>query len=98
MQQGLTYLRLLPYGSKPSGDKLQCAGVPVLIVQAANDPLISAQDLADLIARLSNPNVAALILRGGGHVGFAAYCRAYYFSLIFSFFDAKAGPRAVTSE
>ena len=98
MQQGLTYLRLLPYGSKPSGDKLQCAGVPVLIVQAANDPLISAQDLADLIARLSNPNVAALVLRGGGHVGFAAYCRAYYFSLIFSFFDAKAGPRAVTSE
>lgn len=98
VQQGLTYLRLLPYGSKPAGDKLECAGVPVLIVQAANDPLITAQDLADLIAHTSNPNVAALILRGGGHVGFAAYCRAYYFSLIFSFFDAQAGPRAVMSE
>ncbi len=98
MQQGLTYLRLLPYGSKPVGDKLECAGVPVLIVQAANDPLISAQDLADLIARTNNPNVAALILRGGGHIGFAAYCRAYYFSLILNFFDAQAGPRAVMSE
>ena len=98
MQHGLTYLRLLPYGSKPAGDKLECAGVPVLIVQAANDPLVPAQDLADLITRTSNPNVAALILRGGGHVGFAAYSRAYYFSLIFNFFDAQAGPRAVRSE
>jgi len=96
--QGLTYLRLLPYGSKPAGDKLECVGVPVLIVQAANDPLISAQDQADLMARTSNPNVAALILPGGGHIGFAAYCRAYYFSLIFNFFDAQSGPRAVALE
>ena len=95
---GLTYLRLLPYGSKPSGDKLECVGVPVLIVQAANDPLISAQDQADLMARTGNPNMAALILPGGGHVGFAAYCRAYYFSLIFNFFDAQSGPRAVALE
>ena len=96
--QGLTYLRLLPYGTKPAGDKLECVGAPVLIVQAANDPLISAQDQADLMAHTRNPNVAALILPGGGHVGFAAYCRAYYFSLIFNFFDAQAGPRAVVLE
>ena len=98
VQQGLTYVRLLPYGSKPAGDKLECVGVPVLIVQAANDPLIEAQDQADLMARTHNPNVAALILPGGGHIGFAAYCRAYYFSLIFNFFDVATGPRAVVLE
>ena len=85
---------------KVAGDfkSTEVAGVPVLIVQAANDPLISAQDQADFTARTSNPNVAALILPGGGHIGFAAYCRAYYFSLIFNFFDAQSGPRAVALE
>ena len=42
--------------------------------------------------------IVVLSRQGGGHVGFAAYCRAYYFSLIFSFFDSEAGPRAVVLE
>ncbi len=95
VEQGMTYLRLLPYKSKPAGDKLECIKTPVLIVLSANDPLIPAQDLADLMARTANPNVAAMILPGGGHIGFAAYCRAYYFSLILNFFDPQAGPHAV---
>jgi len=68
--------------------------VPVLIVHAANDPLAPAQEVADLFSRVKNPNVAAIILPSGGHVGFAAYNRAYYFSLIMNFFDPKTGPVA----
>lgn len=79
--------RFLPYKGKPDGEKLASARVPVLIVQAANDPLACAQDVADLIAKTPNPNVAAVVLPGGGHVGFAAYARAYYFSLILNFFN-----------
>lgn len=94
---GIRYLRLLPHRGKPDGDKLEDARVPVLIVHAANDPLNSAQHLADLIAQTANPNVAGLILPGGGHVGFAAYARSYYFSLILNFFDAARGPQAVES-
>jgi predicted alpha/beta-fold hydrolase len=80
-------LRLLPYKGKPDGEKLASARVPVLIVQAANDPLACAQDVADLIANTPNHQVAALVIPGGGHVGFAAYARAYYFSLILNFFS-----------
>ena len=90
---GLRYLRLLPYKLEPAGDKLETINTPTLIVLAANDPLIPSQDLADLMADIANENVAALILHGGGHIGFAAYAKAYYFSLILNFFDPKAGPR-----
>lgn len=86
-------LRFLPYKGKPDGDKLASARVPVLIVQGANDPLACAQDVADLLAQTPNPNVAAVVLPGGGHVGFAAYARAYYFNLILRFFGAATGPR-----
>ena len=64
------------------------------IVSSINDPFLSAQETADLMARTSNPKVAALILRGGGHIGFAPYNRSYFYSLITNFFDPKTGAAA----
>ncbi|MHC4441983.1 MAG: alpha/beta hydrolase [Planctomycetota bacterium] len=93
--EGYDFLRLLPYRGRPSGNKLQSARIPALIVHAINDPLISAQEIADLIAQTANPNLAALVLPGGGHVGFAAYNRPYYFSLIINFFNPQTGPAAL---
>ncbi|GMU33822.1 MAG: alpha/beta fold hydrolase [Planctomycetia bacterium] len=75
-----------PPGS-PGFNKLATARTPTLIVHAANDPLAPAQDVADLISWTTNPMVAAIILPGGGHIGFAAYATAFYFSLILSFFS-----------
>jgi len=85
------FLRFLPYRGLDDGDKMEFARTPVLIVHAANDPLLPAQDIADLIAQTSNPNVAAIILPGGGHIGFPAYDRTYYFSLIINYFDPQNG-------
>ncbi|MFQ5429584.1 MAG: alpha/beta hydrolase family protein [Phycisphaerae bacterium] len=92
--EGLRCLRFLPYKGKPDDRKLECARVPVVIVHSSNDPLAPAQEIADLIARVSNPNVAAIILYSGGHVGFAAYARSYYYSLILGFFDPVSGAAA----
>jgi predicted alpha/beta-fold hydrolase len=91
---GYSFLRLLPYGGHEVGDKLGRARVPVLIVHGANDPMGTAGEIAELIARTDNPRVAALILPGGGHVGFAAYARSYYYSLIAGFFDPARGAAA----
>lgn len=92
--EGLDYLRLMPFRGRPAGDKLESARVPVLIVHGANDPLAPAQDVADFFVGLENRRVAGLILPGGGHVGFAAYCRPYFYSLILNFFDPVHGPAA----
>ena len=73
----------------PGFDKLASARTPTLIIHAANDPLAHAQEVADLMAWTKNPAVAALILPGGGHIGFPAYATAYYFSLILSFFSRE---------
>jgi pimeloyl-ACP methyl ester carboxylesterase len=94
VDDGLDFLRLMPHRGQPDGDKLAECRMPVLIVQSANDPLSPAQDLADFVARVDNHNVAGIILPGGGHVGFAAYARSYYFSLIGNFFDAQNAPKA----
>jgi len=59
----------------------------VLIIHAANDPLAEAQTLADLFAKIHKPNVAGIVLSGGGHVGFAPFARDYYYSMIVNFFD-----------
>ncbi len=88
------FLRLLPYKGQPAGDKLRAIRTPLLLVHGANDPLCKAQDVAEFIAGTSNPNVAAIILPGGGHVGFAPFARSYYFSLILNFFDPATGPAA----
>ncbi|MBI5763012.1 MAG: alpha/beta fold hydrolase [Planctomycetes bacterium] len=84
--------RLLPYKGKDDGNKLADMKVPVLIIQAADDPLASPQAMAELFARIKNPNVAGLVLPSGGHVGFAAWARAYYFSLIVNFFSTGSAP------
>jgi len=87
-------LRLLPYRGLPDGDKMERAQVPVLVVNSVNDPFLDAQDTAEFVAQTSNPRVAALILRGGGHIGFAAYNRSYFYSLVTNFFDPHRGAAA----
>ncbi|MEP0844203.1 MAG: alpha/beta fold hydrolase [Phycisphaerae bacterium] len=94
LADGYAFLRLLPYRGQSAGDKLESARVPTLIVHAVNDPLQTAQEVADLIADTSNPNVAALILPGGGHIGFQAYARRHFYSLILGFFDPRRGAAA----
>lgn len=91
---GLRYLRLLPHRGAPCGPKLGAARTPVLIVHAANDPIGNAQDIADLVATTNNPNVAAIVLPDGGHCGFAAYARGYFYSLVINFFDRERGAAA----
>ncbi|HPD31692.1 MAG TPA: alpha/beta fold hydrolase [Phycisphaerae bacterium] len=91
-REGYPFLRLISYNGEPSGDKLEFARMPVLIVHGADDPLVPAQDVADLMATVDNPRVGAIILPSGGHVGFAAYCPRYYLSLITNFFDPVNGP------
>jgi predicted alpha/beta-fold hydrolase len=94
VHEAYRFLRFLPYRGLPDGDKLEYARVPVLIVSSVNDPFLSVQDTADLVAQTSNPKVAAIILRGGGHIGYAAYNRSYFYSLITGFFDPQSGAAA----
>jgi predicted alpha/beta-fold hydrolase len=91
---GCQYLRFLPHRGKPAGDKLEHTRVPLLVVHGANDPLASVQAVAELFITLDNPQVAGVVLPGGGHVGFAPYARAYFYSLILNFFDPERGPAA----
>jgi predicted alpha/beta-fold hydrolase len=94
LADGLEYVRLMPYKDLPAHDKLGGVPMPLLIVHAADDMIALAQDLADLLAAVRNPNVAAMILPSGGHIGFAPYAAAWYYNLIFNFFDPKLGPAA----
>jgi pimeloyl-ACP methyl ester carboxylesterase len=89
--EGYRFLRLATYRNRPVTPKLHGVRVPVVVVHGANDPLAPAQDVVDLIAPESNPFVAAIILPGGGHVGFANYATAYYYSLIANLFDPQVG-------
>lgn len=97
VREGYPFLRLLPYRGEPCTDKLDRARVPVLVVHGCNDPLAPAQSVADLVSRVHNPLVAAMVLPGGGHVGFAAYAKQYYCSLVANYFDPTFGPAAETS-
>lgn len=96
--EGYPFLRLLPYRDKPAGDKMEYVRTPTLIFHGADDPLAPSQDVADLVARVENPAVAALILPSGGHVGFAAYAKDYYFSMILNFFDPLTGAAAAAPD
>lgn len=91
-KDAVKFLRLLPYGDLADHEKLADVRMPVLIVFAANDPLSKAQDVADIMAKSPNPNAAAVVLPGGGHIGFAAYAKAYYYNLIVNFFDSTSAP------
>ena len=91
---GRDYLRLYPYRDKLFVNKLERIEVPTLFVHAANDPLTDAQPLANLIVQTQNPNVAAVVLPGGGHVGFGPYAPEYFYGLMLSFFDPIYGAAA----
>ena len=84
----------MSYKGRASFDKLEHARTPILFVHACDDPLSPAQGVGDLISTIDNPLVCAVILPSGGHVGFAAYCKEYYFSLIANFFDPVVGAAA----
>ncbi len=73
--------------------RLENIRIPILMLTAANDPLATAQGLADLLARVKNPNIAAVMLQQGGHMGFPALSADYYYSMMLNFFDPKTGPR-----
>ncbi len=91
VRDGWPYVELMP--RRLGGyNKLDRARMPVLIVHAANDPLAPAQDVAELFATLRNRRVAAIILPGGGHIGFAPYARRWFYSLMLNFFDRRLGP------
>lgn len=92
----MDFFRMLPFRDLPDNGKLTRTPVPVVIVHAADDPLANANDVAELILRTPNPNVAAIVLAGGGHVGFAPFARKYFYSLIVNFFDPQTGPAAAT--
>ena len=93
----LRFQRFLPYRGRAAGNKLGAVRLPALIVHASNDPLATAQEVADLLAGTRNPNVAALILDYGGHVAFAPSAKRYYYSLVVNFFDPQVGAAATTT-
>jgi len=94
LEDGYRFLRLMPYKGRSHGDKLEKCRTPVLMTQAVNDPFTSSQEIADLMAITHNPRVAALVLRGGGHIGYFPYNRPYTYSLILNFFDPQRGAAA----
>lgn len=93
-RDGYDFLRIMPYSDKPWHDKFPIVRTPTLIVHGADDPLTPAQHVAEFVAMVDNPQVAAIVLPSGGHVGFAAYSKAYYYSLIAAFFDPATGAAA----
>lgn len=93
--EGYPFLRFMEYKGQGGHDKLEQARVPVLIVHGVNDPLSPSQYVADFISTVENPLVAAMVLPNGGHVGFAAWAKHYYFSLIGGFFDPVSGAAAI---
>ncbi len=94
LKDGLAYLRLVDPDARTPRNKLESVRVPALIVQSVDDPVASAQGVADLFAQLRNPNVAGVVLPGGGHCGFALYSRRYYYNVVLSFFDRRNGAAA----
>jgi len=87
------FIRFAPHKGKPADNKLADVRVPLLIVHGADDPIAPVQTVANLTAKLKNPNVATIVLPTGGHIGFAPYAKSWYYSMILSFFDPAKGPR-----
>ena len=77
---------------KVGAARMENIRVPVLVLNAANDPLACAQGVADLFSRQHNPNIGVIILKEGGHIGFTAYGADYYYSLMMNFFDPATAP------
>jgi predicted alpha/beta-fold hydrolase len=76
--------------------RMENVRVPLLVLHAADDPLGTAQGVADLFGRVRNPNVGVIILRQGGHMGFSALSADYYYSVITNFFDPATAPATVS--
>ena len=91
------FVRFLPYKGKPAHDKLADVRMPLLIVHGADDPVAPVQTVANLTAGLENPNVAAIVLPTGGHIGFAPYARSWFYSMVLSFFDPDKGPKGAAA-
>lgn len=91
VDEGLRFLRLMPYKDLPVGRKLERSRVPTWIIHSGNDPLIPVGDAADFMKGMKNPNVAALIMAGGGHVGYLPYARQYMFNMVVDFFATHGG-------
>ena len=72
--------------------RMENVRAPVLVMSSANDPMGTAQGVADLFSRVKNPNIGVVMLGGGGHMGFPALSADYYYSLMLGFFDPKSGP------
>ena len=89
---GLEFMRIMPFKGAPAFDRLNGVRIPLLMIHAADDMAAPAQDLADLIATTANPNVAAVLLPGGGHIGISPYAPAWYYSMILNFFSPTVGP------
>ena len=68
---------------------------PVLVVQSADDPLRSAQPIADLFARTDNPNCGLIVLAEGGHGGLISFCAPYLYGMIRTFFDPATAPTGI---
>ena len=77
---------------KVGATRMENVRVPLLILNAANDPLATAQGVAELFSRQHNPNIGVILLREGGHIGFTAYSTDYYYSLMLNFFDPATAP------
>jgi len=77
--------------------RMEMVRCPLLVLHAANDPLAPAHGVAELFAGVENPNVGVVMIREGGHTGFASLAKAYHYNLLLSFFDPKTGPTTVRS-
>jgi pimeloyl-ACP methyl ester carboxylesterase len=83
-------------GPAVGAKRMDAVRVPVLILQAADDPLSgSAQAIADVFAGVENPNCGVVLLKEGGHGGFPALSKAYFYSLMKCFFDPATAPRSL---
>lgn len=77
--------------------RMENVRVPLLVLHAANDPLATAQGIAELFGRVRNPNVGVMLLRQGGHMGFSALSADYYYSVMVNFFDPATAPVAASA-
>jgi predicted alpha/beta-fold hydrolase len=84
---------------KQGAHRMEKVRVPLVVLQAADDPLPgSAQAVAEVFGRVSNPNCGTIMIRRGGHTGFAALSAPYYYSLMKAFFDPHTGPAGAINE
>ena len=74
--------------------RMENVRVPVLMINSANDPLGTAQGVADLFGRVKNPNIGVVMTSEGGHMAFTAYAPDYYYTLLLNFFNPATGPVA----